>query len=95
VPQRARFEIDLRAQRGEVVVGEAPGPVARGPAQRVRGMRDPLRAVPQLLQALGDPRPALERLAVDRSVRGVIVVNSTPTVLAAMPAPLEEKNREE
>src|SRR4051812_186455 len=38
VPQGARFDGDVTAQRGQVVVGEVAGAVLGGPPQGVRGV---------------------------------------------------------
>ncbi|WP_069463863.1 hypothetical protein, partial [Actinacidiphila rubida] len=51
---RARLHGDVAAQRGEVVVGEVPGAVLGGPAEAVRGVRDPPGALGEFGEACGD-----------------------------------------
>src|SRR5439155_21266375 len=44
VPQRPRLDLDLPAERRQLIVSELPCPVLRRPPQRIRRVRDPLGA---------------------------------------------------
>ena len=67
VPQRARLDVDLGAERRQVVLGELECPVPGGTAQRVGRAGDPLGPLGEFGELSGNPGPvglALEALEV-------------------------------